>query len=401
MFNTSSEYIQEITQSISNADYSLSSRRMLDFLYDYNVSSNAELKRLSYEIRQNYLTLSQDESLKITKLQEQCHAWLQLANQLMIHLPQSQVPNENTVVYSASELSKEFVSANRSFKLHPLSLEIKLGELTAVVGENGNGKTTLLRLVSGELAKSTGNVIYFENQQNDWYNIKGKIAYIPQRPNRWYGTLIDNLHFYCTIKGIKHEDNEDHVNYILHRLGLYQFRNLKWTEISSGYRLRFELAKALMMRPQLLILDEPLANLDINAQQLFIQDLKYLSQSVKNPMGVILSSQQLHELERNCQNIIFIKQGKTIYSGNQQAFATNRQANAYEIGGNFNYLQIKEYLSTLSDIKIIDSGTVFIINTPLHIDSATILKTITDKQIPVNYFRDISKSTRQLFQKDI
>ncbi len=213
--------------------------------------------------------------------------------------------------------------------------------------------------------------------------------------------MIDNLHFFCTSKGITADENEDRVNYILHRLGLYQFRNLKWTEISSGYRLRFELAKALMMRPRLLVLDEPLANLDINAQQLLLQDLKYLSQSSKHPMGVILSSQQLHELERNCKNIVFIKQGKTIYSGEQQSFASDRVNNAFEIGGNFNIIDLQKHLSVLGDIKIIDSGTVLIINTPLSVDSVQLLKVITANNLPINYFRDISKSTRQLFQKDI
>lgn len=397
---TSDEYLKEISSSIQNSDYSLASRRMLDFLYDYDLNSNIELKNLSYEIRKNYLQLPQNSTTSLESLKLQCEEWLMLANKT--NIPQTNNTDEDQVVYTATDLSKEFNSLNRGFKLHPLSLDIKLGELTAVVGENGNGKTTLLRLIAGELSKSSGNCVYFNNQYSDnWYSIKGKIAYIPQRPNRWYGTLVDNLHFFCTINNIKTEDNIDHVNYILHRLGLYQFKNLKWTEISSGYRLRFEIAKALMTRPRLLVLDEPLSNLDINAQQLILQDLKYLAQSLKNPMGVILSSQQLHELERNCKNVVFIRQGKTIYSGEQQSFAANRTTNAFEIGGVFNLQELQTHFNELNGIKIIDSGTVFILNTPIEYDSKAILKQIVNKQIPVNYFRDISKSTRQLFQKDI
>ena len=118
-------------------------------------------------------------------------------------------------------------------------------------------------------------------------------------------------------------------------------------------------------------------------------------------MGVILSSQQLHELELNCKNVIFIKQGKTIYSGEQKLFAADREMNAYEIGGHFSISELQNQLSNIEGVKIIDSGTVFIINTPLSIDSVQLLKVITQQQIPINYFRDISKSTRQLFQKDI
>ena len=399
MFVSYNEYLTEISNSLQHADYSLASRRMLDFLYDYNLDQHADIKALSFDIRNRYLQQSQNQETDANSLQQLCEQWLQKVNQLPI--PMDKETDLQHMVYQAEDLSKEYNSGSRHFKLHPVSLNIKLGELTAVVGENGNGKTTLLRLMAGELAPSSGKASYFGNEKNNWYETKGKIAYIPQRPDRWYGTLIDNLHFFCTIKGIVGAENEDHVNYILHRLGLYQFRNLKWTEISSGYRLRFELAKALMMRPRLLVLDEPLANLDINEQQLLLQDLKYLSQSSKHPMGVVLSSQQLHELERNCKNIVFIKQGKTIYSGEQQSFAADRTHNAFEVGGNFSIADLQNHLNTLGDIKIIDSGTVLIINTPLSVDSVQLLKVITDQNLPINYFRDISKSTRQLFQKDI
>lgn len=399
MFVSYSEYLNEISNSVLHADYSLASRRMLDFLYDYNLDQHANIKTLSFDIRNRYLQQAQNQETDAHILNQLCEQWLQQVK--LLPVPETHEENINNIVYTANDLCKEYNSRNRNFKLHPVSLTIKLGELTAVVGENGNGKTTLLRLMAGELAPTSGHSSYFVNEETDWYNTKGQIAYIPQRPDRWYGTLIDNLHFFCTIKGIVGSENEDHVNYILHRLGLYQFRNLKWTEISSGYRLRFELAKALMMRPRLLVLDEPLANLDINAQQLLLQDLKYLSQSSKNPMGVVLSSQQLHELERNCKNIVFIKQGKTIYSGEQQSFAADRTNNAFEIGGNFSINDLQQHLTTLGDIKIIDSGTVLIINTPLSVDAVQLLKVITEHRLPINYFRDISKSTRQLFQKDI
>ncbi|MBA4241104.1 MAG: ABC transporter ATP-binding protein [Sphingobacteriaceae bacterium] len=399
MFVSYSEYLNEISNSILHADYSLASRRMLDFLYDYNLDQHVDIKGLSFDIRNRYLQQAQNQEADAQILKQLCEQWLQNVKQLPI--PENREEETNNIVYTADDLCKEYNSGSRNFKLHPVSLSIKLGELTAVVGENGNGKTTLLRLMAGELAPTSGRASYFGNEETNWYETKGKIAYIPQRPDRWYGTLIDNLHFFCTIKGIIGSENEDHVNYILHRLGLYQFRNLKWTEISSGYRLRFELAKALMMRPRLLVLDEPLANLDINAQQLLLQDLKYLSQSSKHPMGVILSSQQLHELERNCKNIVFIKQGKTIYSGEQQSFAADRTNNAFEIGGNFSISDLQHHLNALGDIKIIDSGTVLIINTPLSVDAIQLLKVITTQNLPINYFRDISKSTRQLFQKDI
>lgn len=400
MFLSSKEYLNEIRLSISNADYSLASRRILDFLYDYNLTHLQDLKALSYQIRKEYLETTQKENASLAINQTLYLQWLSVAENISI-TEATALSEQEQIIFEAKDLSKLFTSKARSFKLEPMNMQLKLGELTAVVGENGNGKTTLLRLIAGELAATTGDLQYYNQPVDNWYTLKSKIAYIPQRPDRWYGTLIDNLHFVCSINGVYDETNQDYVNYILHRLGLYQFRHLKWTEISSGYRLRFELAKALMMRPKLLVLDEPLANLDINAQQLFLQDLKYLAHSCKHPMAIVLSSQQLHELERNCKNVVFIKQGKTIYSGKQQEFASNRNTNAFELGGNFTIAELQTHLQSLGDIKISDSGTVFIVNTPIHIQSQDVLKALSNQQIPVNYFRDISKSTRQLFQKDI
>lgn len=390
------EYLKEILSALQYSDYSLASRRMLDLIYDYQMDSQVGLKELTYQIRWAYL--NPNKLNKTEDLFGLCQNWINQVNQLKI--PEDKETKTPDYVFEAENIGKEYEGA-RHFKLHPLSIAIKTGELTAVVGENGNGKTTLLRLIAGELARTSGNVKYFGKSLDDWYQIKGQLAYIPQRPLRWYGTLKDNLHFFCTIHGISGAENDDHIEYILYRLGLLQFKHLKWTEISSGYRLRFEIAKALMMRPRLLILDEPLANLDINAQQLLLQDLKYLAQSVRHPMGIILSSQQLHELERTCQNIIFIKQGITLYSGEQKQFAIERKHNAFEIGGTFSLEELEEKLTELGAIRISDAGTVFIVNTPLEIDSIKMLELIVKRKIQVSYFRDISKSTRQLFQKDI
>ena len=156
MFISSTKYLQEIASSVQNADYSLASRRILDFLYDYNLNTHPELKTLSYDIRKNYLQQSQDGLADVNSLEQQCTQWLNLANQIPVH--ENADTDMSFVVYNAENLSKEYRSSSRNFVLQPISLQIKLGELTAVVGENGNGKTTLLRLIVGELANTSGKV---------------------------------------------------------------------------------------------------------------------------------------------------------------------------------------------------------------------------------------------------
>ena len=81
------------------------------------------------------------------------------------------------------------------------------------------------------------------------------------------------------------DENDLLVKVYMIRFGLWKFRNHKWSELSSGYKMRFELVRSFLRSPNLLLLDEPLANLDVLAQQLILEDLKYMSQSLRNPLG--------------------------------------------------------------------------------------------------------------------
>jgi ABC-2 type transport system ATP-binding protein len=394
------KFIQQLEESFHSKDYSLFTRRSLDLTNDYQLPEN--LVSEIFELRKNYLSIidvnpEQQDSISngasniLEKIRVQN---FELANNSSI---------DSDIVFKAQDITKQFHSGRNPFKLHPISFELKLGQITGVVGENGNGKTTLLRIVSGQLSTDTGIIEFpaLGTFSNNWYQAKNKFAFIPQRIPKWHGTLLENLLFFATIHNITGEQNLKQIDYILFRLGLDKFRDLTWSQISSGYRMRFELAKMLLWRPHLLILDEPLANLDINAQQLFLQDLRFFAQSQSNPLSIILSSQQLHEIERIADNIIFIRQGKTIYNGKQIDFGINRAVNNYEVAGSFTLQQLQNCLSEGNGYKIEDAGTAFIISCGVDVKWFDVLSIIQKNGLELNYYRDISQSTRQLFHKDI
>ena len=136
-----------------------------------------------------------------------------------------------SIVFEGTGISKTYKSKAISFTLHPLDLSLKLGEITAVVGENGHGKTTLLRIVAGDLLSSTGELKYpylTLNGKTDWYSIKQQTAYIPQALPWWRGLLLENLHFVASIHGFTRQDNEDIVNRIVTRLRLDEYRKATW-----------------------------------------------------------------------------------------------------------------------------------------------------------------------------
>ncbi|MBW4614569.1 MAG: ABC transporter ATP-binding protein [Desmonostoc vinosum HA7617-LM4] len=310
-------------------------------------------------------------------------------------------PTISSVVFQSHELYKTYNSRSVEFKLSNINVTLNLGEITAVVGENGNGKTTLLRIIAGELAPTQGKLDYpclTSNKKTDIYSIKQQIAYIPQQLPSWDGLLVNNLHFTAAIHGFKGQKNKNRVEFIIKRLELERYREAKWSEISGGYKMRFALARALIGNPKLMILDEPLANLDINTQLLFLQDLRYLANSVGKPKSIIISSQSLYEIENIADNIIFIKNGQAVYNGSVKNFGEDRKENSYEIDCNLLIEQVKDLLQKVRYIKIEKSGSGFIVHTHKEVTANDLLKVFLEQDISLKYFRDISKSTRKLFE---
>ena len=135
-------------------------------------------------------------------------------------------------------------------------MELKQGEILGLVGENGNGKTTLLRSLCGELHPTSGTINY-QFQYDDLYDLRTKLVYIPQRTDTWRGSMYENLEFTASCYGYSPEENNLVVDLVITRLGLRKFRKHYWNNLSSGYKMRFELARMLLRKPKILLIDEP------------------------------------------------------------------------------------------------------------------------------------------------
>lgn len=374
----------EISSYLQHQDYSLAIRRLLDICLDIN---KPELIRNAISISKRYHEmLKQNNALKAEDdLLTSATAALQ---QIMVEKPKAASAE---LLVAAKNVSKTYFKGN--FTLQPVNLNISTGDIIGVVGENGNGKTTLLRCLAGQLAIDKGNIHHAQVKEPGYYAIKNTVAFIPQRIPKWYGLLKDNLHFSVAITGVTGERNDLMVDFMLERLNLSSYSHLTWNQISSGYRTRFEIARVLLQRPSLLILDEPLANLDIKAQETILTDLKFMAKSTNHPMGVILSSQQLHEVEKIADNVMFIKQGTCLF----QTSENKETASSY-------ILELETRVERHDLLQILGEDEVSIqFNGGFYtVTSATcsvkdMLNKLVNNQVSITYFRDITYSTKRFF----
>jgi ABC-2 type transport system ATP-binding protein len=371
--------LEEIRSFLGYHDYSLAIRRLLDLSLD---SNNEDLLREAIGLSRNHRDRAAQPGEPIPGLHEQALALL-----AKLDAYGEGMTGERRPLLRATTISKTYRHSH--FSLQPLSLEIHTGDILGVVGENGHGKTTLLRCLAGQLALDSGTLQYPQLTKPDHYAIKHHIAFIPQRIPRWYGQLKDNLHFSAAIAGITGQQNRTMVDFMLERLSLTPFAHLQWTQISSGYRTRFEIARVLLQRPNLLVLDEPLANLDINAQQTILTDLRYMAKSRYQPMGVILSSQQLHEVEKIADTVLLIKKGMCMFRTGE---GTDGHVLEVETSAGRD-----ELLRVLGDGVSIHYNGGFYTVTSEELTVSDMIKRIVNGGVAVTYMRDITHSTKRFF----
>lgn len=380
--NEFNQRLNDIENHFKQNDLDLGYRRLIDSILDLG-----DLQ--FYEKIINYSNFYYQESTDKEQKKEK-------ALDILNELKKESFPTnkEDETLISIHQLEK--VYTKRKFKLHPITFDLKSREVVGLVGENGNGKTTLLRLICGELKQTSGTINYhFTKAKPFSYELKTELVYVPQRIELLYGSLMDNLQFTLACYGINNQENKLLAKVMLARLGLWPYKDLQWKELSSGYKMRFELARTLLRRPKVLLLDEPLANLDILAQQVILEDLKYLSQSIRNPFGVILSSQQLYEVEKVSTEVLFLENGKLNIQGDKQNLED--KSTILEIDVNNNKEELLTVLSSLELIELKFNGGAYIAYFNESISMNQILLEIGKSNLHVKYVRDISNSSRRFF----
>ncbi len=208
-------------------------------------------------------------------------------------------------------LSKKF---NQNFAVNNINFSIEKNKTVGLLGPNGCGKTTSIGMILGLIKPSGGEIIIdnknLENLKRD--DILARINFASpyiELPKKL--TVKQNLEVYGRLYGIKNLN--DRINEISKDLDIKNFFDKKTGELSSGQKNRVSLAKSLINKPEILLLDEPTASLDPDIGDFvrsYIQEYK-----LKNQVTILLASHNMSEVERLCDSIIMMKKGKIIDRG--------------------------------------------------------------------------------------
>ncbi|MBI4857053.1 MAG: ABC transporter ATP-binding protein [Acetobacterium woodii] len=190
-----------------------------------------------------------------------------------------------------------------------VSLNIEEGEFTALLGQNGAGKSTLINILAGNVKKTKGAVTIggYDIDRKE-LETKKIIGIVPQDTGYDFIFTVDEaLKKQSGYFGIK--DNKEYIDELLDALYLTEKRSARLRDLSGGMRRRFLIAKALVHKPKILILDEPTAGVDIEMRHTLYDFLVKLHQSGTT---IILTTHYIEEAEKLCKRIVIIDGGKII-----------------------------------------------------------------------------------------
>lgn len=206
--------------------------------------------------------------------------------------------------------------------IEDVGFRLEKGEVAAFLGPNGAGKTTTLRIITGYLPPSSGEVrINGVDLKHQATKAKKMIGYLPETPPLYPEMRLEGyLKFVGKLKGLKKGELEQSIEQAIERCRLQDMRRRFVYTLSKGYRQRLGLAQAIMGNPDLLVLDEPTSGLD-PAQ---IVDMRAFILELKGSHTILLSTHILSEAAQICNRVLIVHKGKLVGDGTLEQFATGR-----------------------------------------------------------------------------
>ncbi|NLH39649.1 MAG: ABC transporter ATP-binding protein [Elusimicrobia bacterium] len=207
-----------------------------------------------------------------------------------------------------------------------VSFTLEKGKILSYLGHNGAGKTTTLRCIIGLLKADSGSFYFNGNSFSpfleDSNDIKKKFGVVLDIP-AFYNNLsaMENLYFFGSIYGLTKKDTENNSIPLLKALEIFEYKDEKVKKYSKGMMQKLSLVRALIHKPEFLIMDEPMSGLDPQSR-LTIRNL-LLDLSKNNNIGIFITSHDLDEIEKITDEIMILENGRIVISGDVSKLKNN------------------------------------------------------------------------------
>ncbi len=221
--------------------------------------------------------------------------------------------------YEGYAIALEVVDIHKSYgkikAVNGISFKVNPGEVYGLIGPNGAGKTTTLKIIVGLLKPDKGTVkIYGYDILREREKALKLVGYIPENPSVFqYLTIQEFLEFIGSVRGVNQSELQDKVNYYLELFNLHDKRNNLLGSLSRGMLQKVLAIAAFIVKPKLLVMDEPMAGMDPESQYVFKKEVLRMVKEEK--VAAIISSHLLYLVEQICDRIGIIHKGKIILEG--------------------------------------------------------------------------------------
>ena len=290
-----------------------------------------------------------------------------------------------------SSLEKKYASGVKA--LDGIDLEVKKGDFFALLGPNGAGKSSTIGIISSLVTKTSGSVKIFDIDIDvDFNEAKRKLGVVAQEINfSPFEKVEDIVITQAGYYGISASQAKPKTETTLKRLGLWEKRSEQARNLSGGLKRRLMIARALIHRPKLLILDEPTAGADIEVRRLMWDYLKEIND---NGTTIILTTHYLEEAENLCNKIAIIDNGEIIENNSMNEFLKQLKNEDY-------ILYTKDDIGSMPNIegyklaKLSSNSLVATINEGQNIN--TLLNKLTEVGLSIASLKNKRSRLEELF----
>jgi len=303
----------------------------------------------------------------------------------------------NDVMIETRGLTKKF---GKLVAVNNLDVKVQKGIIHGFVGPNGAGKTTTIKLLVGAIRRTSGEG-FIKGYPIGSVDARRAIGYSPERPSFYKDwTAFDYLVHMAALSGIKTDEAERRSQDLLEWLELSDFAKAKVGGFSAGMKQRLSIAQAMSHKPELLVLDEPTANLDPDGRMSLLGKLKSLPR--EQGVTVFISSHILSELEFLIDSVTLINKGRTVAEDSVRAMKEEIALNRYVLNTSDNEAVMKALQghASIQEMKLGNDGAIHISSADMGQLQSAVMEAVTKTGSLLKYFgeeqvklEDIYRST--------